>query len=134
MHNKSVDEWLINQTVDLEAWFLTLDEPAQVDILAAVRVLSKFGPSLSRPHVDTLKGSQYSNLKELRVQSNGRPFRIAFAFDPAREGILLLGGNKKGIKRFYEDLIDKADEIYGRHLEEIKNEKSKKPKEKKRKK
>ena len=131
MNNEIVSSWTIKQTKELEDWFSDLDNDAQIDILASVEVLSEFGPVLGRPQVDTLNGSQYPNMKELRVQSKGRPFRIAFAFDPNRAGILLIGGNKEGKKRFYDELIEKADEIYTRHLKELENEKPKEKKSKK---
>ena len=70
-------------------------------------------------------------MKELRVQSKGRPLRILFAFDPKREAILLCGGDKTGEKRFYESMIGQADRLFDRHLEEIKNEKQEPRKKKK---
>ncbi|MBS1814199.1 MAG: type II toxin-antitoxin system RelE/ParE family toxin [Acidobacteria bacterium] len=84
-----------------------------------VNVLMHKGPSLGRPQADTIKGSVFSNMKELRVQSAGHPLRIFFAFDPRRMAILLIGGDKTGNKRFYEQMIPLADEIYRRHLIEI---------------
>ena len=69
-------QWKILQTDALARWFLDLDDDAKEDILAKVMVLSALGPALGRPSIDTLKGSRFSNLKELRVQSLGRPFRI----------------------------------------------------------
>lgn len=74
---------------------------------------------LGRPHVDTLKGSSIPNLKELRVQHEGRPIRILFAFDPRRVGYLILGGDKTGRDDWYETSIPEAEKIYERHLAEI---------------
>ena len=83
--------------------------------------LRLLGPRLGRPHADTLNASRHSNMKELRADTKDQVLRIAFAFDPDRSAILLLGGNKSGIsqKRFYKQLIAKADALYDEHLERI---------------
>ena len=76
--------WKIVQSPEFGIWFTSsdeLDENAREDIVALVRVLQNIGPVLGRPYVDSVQGSRLSNLKELRVQSKGRPFRIFFAFD-----------------------------------------------------
>jgi hypothetical protein len=90
-------------------------------MLAKLKVLEQFGAELGRPHVDTLKGSQYTNMKELRFEVDNGVWRIAFIFDPQRNAILLVGGNKSGVreKRFYKQLIEKADSRYKQHLENI---------------
>lgn len=88
-----------------------------------MNILSEIGPTLGRPQVDTLKNSTIPNLKELRVRSNGRPFRIFFVFDNKRNAVLLIGGNKAGNKRFYETKIPESEKIYKKYLREIKNEK-----------
>lgn len=77
------------------------------------------GPNLKRPHADTLEGSSFPNLRELRIQHEGRPYRVLYAFDPRRVGILLLGGDKTGNPRWYKESIPKADEIYRRHLRDV---------------
>lgn len=128
--------WQIDSKNEFNEWFKEVDEAAKEDIRTAIITLSEIGPTLGRPQVDTLNGSIYPNMKEFRVQSNGRPFRIAFAFDPKRRGILLCGGNKQGVSNFYGDLIKEADEIYTKHLKELEDEKAKSkkssPKKKKR--
>ncbi len=108
--------WAVVQTEEFGAWFSRIDAAAQEDVFAAVRILSEIGPSLGRPLVDSLKGSKHTNMKELRVQSKGRPFRIAFAFDRRRQAVLLVGGNKQGQKRFYQDLIRTADDRFENYL------------------
>lgn len=74
--------------------------------------------------VDTLNGSKHSNMKELRFQGDGGVWRVPFAFDPTRAGIVLLAGNKKGLRderesKFYEDLIEEADRRFDAHLERL---------------
>lgn len=91
----------------------------QEALTAAIQVLETHGPSLGRPLVNTVKGSRHHNMKELRV-SKGGTLRVLFAFDPRREAILLLGGDKSGRwEEWYEWAIPTADDRYDRHLAEI---------------
>ncbi len=87
-------------------------------------VLEEQGALLGRPYVDTIKGSAFTNLKELRVQHDGNPYRILFAFDPQRQAVLLIGGNKGGDKRWYEKNIPTADRRFMEYLEETNSGKS----------
>ena len=82
------------------------------------RLLESVGPQLGRPHSDTLKGSDYANMKELRFRAGGGVWRVAFAFDPKRLAILLVAGDKSGVNqaRFYKRLITTADARYAAHL------------------
>jgi hypothetical protein len=91
-------------------------------LIAGIRLLERFGPVLGRPGVDTLKGSKHANMKELRFQAAGGVWRIAFAFDPERAAVLLVGGDKSGVTpgRFYKSLIRRADARYDDHLEALK--------------
>ena len=74
----------------------------------------------NRPYVDTLEGSAFPNMKELRVQFRGDPWRILFAFDSKRAAVLLVGGNKRGDRRWYKTQIPIADERFKRHLKRLK--------------
>jgi hypothetical protein len=114
--------WTVEFTDEFEQWWLTLTEPQQVALDASVQLLIAKGPSLGRPHVDTLKGSRHANMKELRTQHRGRPLRTFFAFDPRRAAILLIGGDKTGDARFYDRMIPLADDLYDQHLEELNRE------------
>jgi hypothetical protein len=58
-------------------------------------------------------------MKELRTQHAGRPYRTLFAFDPRRVAILLIGGDKTGNGRWYEEFVPRADRIYAEHLKQI---------------
>ena len=95
-----------------------MPEPVQDALLAHAGLLEQFGPGLGRPRVDTLKGSRHANMKELRFDADGGVWRFAFAFDPNRKAIVLVGGDKSGTgeKRFYRQLIRKADERFDGHL------------------
>jgi hypothetical protein len=113
--------WGINTTDTFDAWYENLDDMGRANVLASMIVLQSQGPMLGRPHADTVNGSAYSNMKELRVQSKGQPLRAFFAFDPERKGVLLCAGNKAGNeKRFYEEMIPIADREYAAHLEALK--------------
>lgn len=113
--------WSIEQTDTFEAWFFSLEEADRENVLASLLLLRERGPMLSRPHADTVNGSQFPNMKELRIQSLGRPIRAFFAFDPTRTGIILCAGDKGGNdKRFYDEMIPVADREYAAHLENLK--------------
>ena len=105
-----------HRSFDLE--FEALPEEVQDAILAHAGLLEQFGPHLGRPRVDTLKGSSYKNMKELRFEAADGVWRIAFAFDPTRRAVLLVAGDKSGAseKRFYRRLIAKADQRFEDHL------------------
>jgi hypothetical protein len=93
----------------------------RTEILALSIVLEQFGPQLGRPRVDTLKGSRHANMKELRFSAVDGEWRVAFALDRRRKTILLMAGDKSGgsEKRFYRELIKKADQRFNAHLVRI---------------
>lgn len=113
-------KWSIKEHGEYSQWFELLEENLQDEILAVVGLLAREGPNLGRPRADTLEGSKYPNMKELRVQFKGEPWRVLFAFDPDRQAILLLGGNKAGKPQWYEENIPIADKRYRGHLEKLK--------------
>jgi hypothetical protein len=110
--------WTVAFADEYEPEFDELTQDVQNAILARVLLLEREGPSLGRPHADTLVGSRHANMKELRCNADGGVWRVAFAFDPDRQAILLVGGDKSGgsEKRFYKQLIARADERFDRHL------------------
>jgi hypothetical protein len=108
--------WEIEFTDEFGEWWAGLSEDEQVTIRAKVLLLESHGPTLSRPHADVIQTSEYPNMKELRAQHNGRPYRVLFIFDPKRVGVLLIGGDKTGNDRWYEVYVPKADAIYAAYL------------------
>ncbi|MDU7348899.1 MAG: type II toxin-antitoxin system RelE/ParE family toxin [Klebsiella grimontii] len=113
--------WMIKTTDTFERWFTSLNDTDRARGLAALLVLREKGPGLSRPYADTLRGSRYSNMKELRIQSRGEPIRAFFAFDPARTGIVLCAGNKVGNeKRFYDEMLPVAEREFTNWLKTFK--------------
>jgi len=99
-----------------------LGDSQQEDIAARVALLEERGPHLPFPYSSGIAGSRHPHMRELRVQSGGRPIRIFYAFDPRRTAILLIGGDKTGDDRFYQRLIPAADALYDTHLAELKRE------------
>lgn len=113
--------WKIITRPRFDAWFARQTDAVQEEILAVLTLLREDGPNLGRPQIDTLNGSSYSNMKELRVQVGGHPVRACFAFDPRMQAIVLCAGDKKGVdeKRFYKRLIKIADTEYAIHLKSL---------------
>ena len=115
--------WDIDTTHLFDEWFVTQTEALKEDMLAAMIILSEYGPQLGRPYADTVDDSDFPNMKELRVQHQGNPIRAFFAFDPARRGIVLCAGDKTGVKekRFYKEMIKLADAEFRKHLKRGEN-------------
>jgi len=112
-------EWQVLLDTSFKAWLLDQEQDIQTAIFAYIGLLRAFGPSLGRPHVDTLKGSQLANLKELRVQVQGNPWRVLFIFDSKRRALLLVGGNKRGDVKWYKKAIPIAEQRYQQHLQQM---------------
>jgi hypothetical protein len=109
--------WEINLTDQASEWYLALGDVERRQITAAIDELEERGPALGRPFVDRIKGSRHHNMKELR--SIGGNIRVLFAFDPNREAILLIGGDKTGQwQRWYKQNIPTADVLYDEYLEQ----------------
>jgi hypothetical protein len=113
--------WAIEGTVEFQVWFAGLSPAERISVAEKVELLEERGPSLGRPHADTLKGSKIPNFKELIIQHAGDPYRVLFAFDPRRTAILLLGGRKADSK-WYKTAIPEAEKIYNQYIKEIKKE------------
>ncbi len=116
--------WAVEIADEFEPEFDNLNEEVQTEILALSRLLQQFGPQLGRPRVDTLNGSRYSNMKEMRFSAADGEWRLAFAFDHRRKAILLVAGDKSGgsSRRFYRTLVRKADDRFDRHLARLAEE------------
>ncbi|HGM6755365.1 type II toxin-antitoxin system RelE/ParE family toxin [Serratia nevei] len=109
--------WTVMITEEFDRWLCEQDESTQEKVLAALVMLERAGPSLQRPFVDMLRGSLHPNMKELRIQHKGRPICAFFAFDPARQAIVLCAGDKTGNeKRFYKVMLPIADAQFTQYL------------------
>ena len=114
--------WEVEFTDEFGDWWDKLSADEQDSVNFGVRLLQEYGPSLKRPHADTIMGSSFPNMRELRCQHEGRPYRVLYVFDPRRIGILLIGGDKTGDGRWYERFVPLADAVYREHLKQIENE------------
>lgn len=105
---------------EVVAWLESVEVETQELVAAAIDVLSEEGPGLGRPLVDRIKGSRVHNMKELRPGSSGRSeIRMLFAFDPARQAVVLVAGDKAGNwSSWYQKNIPLAERRYDEHLKE----------------
>lgn len=110
--------WEVVTRTLFDTWYRQQSDEVKIEILAHLRLLEEIGPILGRPQVDQIKKSNHKNMKELRIQVNGHPFRAFFAFDPERKAIVLCAGDKKGEdeKLFYKRMIKVADAEFDSHL------------------
>ena len=102
---------------EFEVWFVDLEEGDQDAVARVVDMLEQRGVQLPHPYSSQIKGSSIA-LRELRVQSGGRPLRVFYAFDPARQAVLLIGGDKTGDNRFYDQMIPLSERIWAQYLKE----------------
>lgn len=112
----------VEYTEEFEAWWLALTEREQNDVSHVVDMLAEQGPRLPYPYSSTVGQSRHGHMRELRVQSGGRPIRVLYAFDPRRTAILLIAGHKTHSSRFYDRFVPRADAIYDRYLSELRGE------------
>ena len=116
--------WRVEFDEDFANEFGAFEAEVKIELRAQVNVLKIHGPSYGRPRVDTLKGSKHANMKELRFDAANGVWRVAFAFDPSRNAVLLVAGDKSGVseRRFYKKLIKTADMRFDAHLQRLKKE------------
>jgi len=105
-------------TDEFEGWFLGLSPADGRAVTRVVGLLEEHGVALKFPHSSEIKGSRIA-MRELRVQSQGRPLRVLYAFDPKRNAVLILGGDKTGDARFYKVQVPRAEQIFADYLEEM---------------
>ena len=115
-------DWEVEFTDEFGHWWDGLTTGEQAAITATVELLENRGPHLPYPHSSGIQGSRHTNMRELRIQHGGRPYRILYAFDPRRVAILLIGGQKTGDDRWYRRYVPVADRLYDAHLAELDRE------------
>ena len=111
--------WEVEYTDQFGDWWLSLSESEQDAVVSRVELLMELGPNLGFPYSSDIRGSRHGRMRELRVQWAGRPLRVLYAFDPRRTSILLIGGDKTGNNRFYQEYVPIADDLYDEHLREL---------------
>lgn len=113
----------VEYTDEFGEWWDTLTESLQDEIDRVVGVLEEKGATLGFPYTSGIEGSRHGHMRELRIQHKGNPVRIFFAFNPLRNAILLIGGDKTGDEAFYDRMTPIADDLYDTHLLELEAEK-----------
>jgi hypothetical protein len=114
--------YLVEYTDEFAEWWETLDDGEQESVDVYVLLLEERGIALSYPYSSDVKGSRHGQMRELRIQHKGDPYRVFYAFDPRRAAILLIGGSKAGNDQFYAKYVPLADRIYDDHLKALKKE------------
>jgi hypothetical protein len=112
----------VEYTDEFGAWWASLETHEQDAVAQHVGLLEVQGVSLGFPYSSNVVTSRHDHMRELRIQYGGRPYRVLYAFDPRRIGILLIGGEKTGDDRWYEKMVPQADKLYDDHLETLRRE------------
>jgi len=115
----------VEYTDEFGEWWDGLDESEQESVGAVVQLLEEYGPHLDFPHSSGIASSRHSHMRELRIKHKGNPYRALYAFNPKRNPILLIGGNKKGNDDWYKEYVPVADRLYDEHLAELEAERKK---------
>jgi hypothetical protein len=102
-------------TPEFEAWAKSLSVSHRRAIARYVGLLEEFGYTLGFPYSSDIKGTSLP-MRELRVKASGAALRVLYIFDPERNAVLLMGGDKSGDRRFYERMIKKVEAIYAQYL------------------
>ena len=111
--------WEVEFSDEFGEWWDGLTSAEQKSVDLNVGRLQDHGPMLRMPHSSGIETSRHPHMRELRIQHEGRPYRVLYAFDPRRAAMLLIGGDKTGKDRWYEEYVPVADAIYDRHLREL---------------
>ena len=107
-------------TDDCYTWLQQVSPTERNRLLARAELVAEQGPGLGRPVVETIKGPRHPNMKEIRSGT----IRVLFAFDPVRQAVLLIGGDKENRwESWYRQNIPIADDLYDEWLIELKNRK-----------
>lgn len=108
-------------TDEFDAWLASLTEKDREDILHVVDLLQALGVRLKHPHSSAIESSHYP-LRELRPKQGHSPLRVIYAYDPHRDAVLLIGGDKGADKRMYDRIVPVAERLWDRHLTDVKTQ------------
>jgi hypothetical protein len=115
----------VMMTDEFEDWYKSLSEAEQDKVATSVKQLEERGVTLGHPATSAINGASFA-MRELRTQVKGDPLRTFYAFDPSRQAVLLIGGDKTGDDRFYERMVPTAEKLWNAYLEETGQNKPKK--------
>jgi hypothetical protein len=104
-------------TDEFRRWYEDLSIEEQLSVERYVEMLALAGAALTYPYSSGIKNSRFPSMRELRIQHAGRPYRVLYAFDPIRQAVLLVGGEKTGQDRWYESAIRLADRLFDEYLQ-----------------
>jgi hypothetical protein len=105
-------------TDEFAEWYRSIADQQADAVAVAVERLEQLGLGLGFPYSSAVRGATFA-LRELRIKTGGRALRVMYAFDPKRQAVLLLGGDKSGEKGFYERLVGKAEKVWKAYLAEV---------------
>src|ERR1041385_6838525 len=114
--------WEVEFSDEFGEWWDSLTAAEQKSVDFSVSLLQEAGPTLRMPHSSGIAMSRHAHMRELRIQHEGRPYRVLYGFDPRRTALLLIGGDKTGNNRWYEERVPLPDPIYARPLRELKKD------------
>ena len=109
-------------TDEFNRWWDTLTEPERNALRSKVNRLAFFGDRLTSPHSKRIRVRGQQEMHELRAQSDGRPLRALYAFDPRRTAVVLLGGDKTGDPGFYHRNVPRAYDLLDAHIARLRRE------------
>lgn len=114
--------WDVEYTDEFEHWWNELDLDEQDSVAFVVELLVNDGPMLPWPYSSAITTAKRYDLRELRIQHRGCPYRVLYAFDPRRSAVLILGGDKTGNDRWYDEYVPKAEKVFGDYLRQLRKE------------
>ena len=114
--------WEVEFSDEFGKWWDSLTAAERKSVDFTVSLLQESGPTLRMPHSSGVEMSRHARMRELRIQHEGRPYRVLYLFDQRRIAMLLIGSDKTGNNRWYEEYVPLADAIYDRHLRELGDE------------
>jgi hypothetical protein len=104
-------------TDEFAEWFGALDEADQDTVAFLVHLLEIKWLALGAPYSSALRGTRHP-LRELRSNHHNVPLRIVYAFSRERNAVLIIGGDKTGNPRFYDEMIPLAERLWEKYLQE----------------
>lgn len=111
--------WEVEFSDEFGTWWHGLDPEEQVSVDAVVGLLEAKGPHLGFPYSSRVTTSRHTQMRQLRIQHRGEPYRVLYAFDRRRVAILLVGGRKTGDARWYNRMVPRADRLLDQHFDTL---------------